>query len=51
VRRNWRFGIAAVCGLLTGALIRNGTVGVVVGVSVALSIIVLVERRLHRTRR
>jgi hypothetical protein len=48
--RYWRFGVAAVIGLAVGAVLP-GSFGLVVGVVVALTAIVLLERRLHRPRR
>jgi len=48
--RYWRFGLAAVSGLAFGAVLP-GSFGTVVGVVVALTAILLLERRLHSRHR
>jgi 4-amino-4-deoxy-L-arabinose transferase-like glycosyltransferase len=50
MRRYWRYLIAALVGLGAGAIFR-GTIGVIMGVFVALTIILMIESRPQRARR
>lgn len=48
--RYWRYLVAALVGLAAGAVFR-GTIGVIVGVFVALTIILIAESRTRRGSR
>ena len=46
----WRYLVAALVGLGAGAIFR-GTIGVIIGVLVGLTIILMIEYRTQRARR
>jgi 4-amino-4-deoxy-L-arabinose transferase-like glycosyltransferase len=48
--RYWGYLVAALVGLGAGAIFR-GTIGIIIGVLVALTIILLIESRTRRARR
>jgi hypothetical protein len=48
--RYWRYLVAALGGL-SAAAISRGTIGVIIGVFVTLTIIVIIESRTRRARR
>ena len=48
--RYWRYLVVALVGLVAGAIFR-GTIGVIIGVLVALTIILMIESRTQRARR
>ena len=50
LQRYWRYLVAALVGLAAGAVFR-GTIGVIVGVVVALTIILILEPWTRRARR
>jgi hypothetical protein len=48
--RYWRYLVAALVGLGAGAIFRD-TIGVIIGVFVALTIILIIESKAQRARR
>jgi hypothetical protein len=48
--RHWRYLVAALCGLGAGA-ISGSTAGLIIGVLVSLTIILIIESRARRSRR
>jgi hypothetical protein len=51
VPRYWRYVIAALVGLATAAVFRGTTIGLIAGVVVALTLILIVESRQRAGRR
>lgn len=50
LRRYWRFGVAAVIGLVAGAVGLHGSFGAAIGGAIAVVVILLLEQKVRRIR-